>query len=217
MKRISVMLVTLIACSAIPSFAQTFAFTDKGAGMYTDGSVVHQASTFTLNPNQVSCGVGTIDANGAFGPFEMEMASYTVDSYSIDRTAKTITATGHMRSTTRVAGLIIEDTNGVGNNPPPHAYVAIGHDGRGGTSGLLGLLNRVWRRSFLGIGSCGEQELRPEVAIRNRQQHTLEAASRLQGRLSLRLITRYLAVLIFRSKFVRSLPLMNLNHDGCLL
>jgi len=141
MKRISVMLVTLIACSAIPSFAQTFAFTDKGAGMYTDGSVVHQASTFTLNPNQVSCGVGTIDANGAFGPFEMEMASYTVDSYSIDRTAKTITATGHMRSTTRVAGLIIEDTNGVGNNPPPHAYVAIGHDGRGGTSGLLGLLN----------------------------------------------------------------------------
>jgi len=36
------------------------------------------ASSFTLNPNQLSCGVGTIDANGAFGPFEMEMASYTV-------------------------------------------------------------------------------------------------------------------------------------------
>lgn len=141
MKRISVMLVALIAFSAIPAFAQTFSFTDKGAGMYTDGSVVHQASTFTLNPNQVSCGVGTIDANGAFGPFEMEMASYTVDSYSVDRSANTITATGHMRSTTRVAGLIIEDTNGVGNNPPPHAYVAIGHDGRGGASGLLGLLN----------------------------------------------------------------------------
>jgi hypothetical protein len=141
MKRIFVMLFAVIAWSALPSLAQTFTFTDKGAGMYTDASVAHQASTFTLNPNQVSCGVGTVDANGAFGPFEMEMASYTVDSYSIDRTSGTITATGHMRSQTRVAGVIIEDTNGVGNNPPPHAYVAIGHDGRGGASGALGLTN----------------------------------------------------------------------------
>ena len=140
MKRTLLTLFAILASSTIPSFAQSFAFTDKGAGMYTDASVVHQASTFTLNPNQVSCGVGTIDANGAFGPFEMEMASYTVDSYSIDRTAGTITATGHMRSTTRVAGLIVEDTDGVGNNPPPHAYVAIGVDNRG-KSGLLGLSN----------------------------------------------------------------------------
>lgn len=132
MKRIFVTLVAVIAWSTLPSFAQTFTFTDKGAGMYTDTSVASQASTFTLNPNQVSCGVGTVDANGAFGPFEMEMASYTVDSYSINRSNGTITATGHMRSQTRIAGVIIEDTNGVGNNPPPHAYVAIGKDGRGG-------------------------------------------------------------------------------------
>src|SRR6185437_7707952 len=140
MKKVMVTLFALITGSATLAVAQSFTFTDKGAGMYTDSSVVHQASTFTLNPNQVSCGVGTIDANGAFGPFEMEMASYTVDTYVVDRNANTITATGHMRSTTRVAGIIIEDTNGVGNNPPPHAYVAIGFDNRA-KSGLLGLSN----------------------------------------------------------------------------
>ncbi len=39
-----------------------------------------------------------------------------------------ITATGLMRSTTRVAGFIVEDTDGTGTNPAPHFYVAIGQD-----------------------------------------------------------------------------------------
>jgi len=102
---------------------------DEGVGMYTDSSVASQASTFTLNRSKVSCGVGTVDAAGNFGPFEMLMLSLSIDSYTVDRKVpRTITATGQMRSITRVSGVIVEDTDGTGTNPPPHHYVAIGVD-----------------------------------------------------------------------------------------
>jgi len=101
---------------------------DQGVGMYTDASVASQASTFTLNRTQVSCGVGTVNVGGAVGPFEMLMYSLSIDSYTVARNARTITATGKMRSITRVAGLVVEDTDGTGLNPPPHDYIALGFD-----------------------------------------------------------------------------------------
>nr|MBA2237782.1 hypothetical protein [Lysobacter sp.] len=72
---------------------------DQGVGLYTGPSVANQVSTFTINRNMVSCGVGTIDALGVAGPFEMVMYSLNVATYQIDRASRTITATGTMRST----------------------------------------------------------------------------------------------------------------------
>ncbi|WP_447972735.1 hypothetical protein [Nitrospira sp. Kam-Ns4a] len=102
---------------------------DEGVGMYTDASVANQVSTFTLTRALISCGVGTVNAGGDFGPFEMLMFSLSIDSYAVKRDVpRTITATGKMRSITRVAGQIVEDTDGTGLNPPPHDYIAIGQD-----------------------------------------------------------------------------------------
>ncbi len=103
---------------------------DQGVGLHTGLSVVNQVAGFTLNRNMVSCGVGTLNALGAVGPFEMLMYALQVDSYQLDRINRVITATGIMRSTTRVAGIVVEDTNGEGLlNPPPHDFVAFGFDG----------------------------------------------------------------------------------------
>lgn len=55
---------------------------DSGAGIYTDPSVAQQVSTFTMNRNTVSCGVGTIAASEDFtGPFAMMMYSLEVESF----------------------------------------------------------------------------------------------------------------------------------------
>jgi hypothetical protein len=89
--------------------------------MYTDASVVNQVSTFTVTPVLVSCGVGTVNIL-ELGVFEMLMYSTSVDSYEIDRTNKTIRVEGRMRSITRVAGLVVEDTQ--------HDFVAIAVDNR---------------------------------------------------------------------------------------
>ncbi len=59
---------------------------DEGVGMYTDPSVANQASSFTINRQMVSCGVGTADAMGVVGPFEMLMYALSIDSYTLDRT-----------------------------------------------------------------------------------------------------------------------------------
>ncbi len=112
-----------------PAYSQALGLKDEGVGIYTDASVASQVSTFTLNKAQVSCGVGTVNADGTFGPFEMLMYSLSIDNYAVDRDAKTVTARGKMRSITRVSGVIVEDTDGSGTNPPPHDYVAIGVDG----------------------------------------------------------------------------------------
>jgi hypothetical protein len=88
----------------------------EGVGMYTDPSVANQASTFTINRTLVSCGVGTVDAGGFIGPFEMLMYSTRITSYDVDCARKEITARGTMRSLTRVGGVIVEDER--------HAFIA---------------------------------------------------------------------------------------------
>lgn len=81
-----------------------------GVGMYTDGSVANQVSSFTINPKMVSCGVGTLAAGGeASGPFAMLMYSTRIDTYAVDRDAGEIRATGRMRSVTKIAGAVVED------------------------------------------------------------------------------------------------------------
>jgi hypothetical protein len=81
-----------------------------GVGMYTDASVAHQVSSFTINPQTVSCGVGTLAAGGeASGPFAMLMYATRMDSYTVDKESGEIRATGRMRSITKVGGAVVED------------------------------------------------------------------------------------------------------------
>ncbi len=94
------------------------AMAGTGVGMYTDNSVAHQASTFTMNPKMVSCGVGTLAGGGDFsGPFAMLMYSTRLDSYVVDKEAGEIRATGRMRSITKVATAVVEDIE--------HDFIAI--------------------------------------------------------------------------------------------
>ena len=120
----------ILIIAAVPVNAGNLGLFGEGVGIYTDPSVAGQVSTFTLNRNMVSCGVGTLQApGGLFGPFEMIMYSLDIESYVVDSSVpRTITATGVMRSITRVGGLIIEDTDGSFLNPAPHYFVAIGYD-----------------------------------------------------------------------------------------
>jgi hypothetical protein len=104
---------------------------DEGVGMYTDPSVAGQDSTFTITKNLISCGVGTeAPAPAPFNAgFQMLMFSLSVDSYNVVRSVpRTIRATGLMDSITRIGGVIVENTNGSGTNPPPHQYLAIAVD-----------------------------------------------------------------------------------------
>ena len=98
---------------------------NEGVGLYTDASVANQVSTFTINPRKVSCGVGTVDAGGILGPFEMIMFSLDKHSYKVNTATKTITATGRMRSVTRLAGVVVEDAN--------HDFIGIAVDNQPGT------------------------------------------------------------------------------------
>lgn len=122
----------VILSGTIAATAQTSSnvgLSDEGVGMYTDPSVANQVSSFTINPQMVSCGVGTVSVNGMVNPFDMLMYALSIDSYVIDRTSpRMITAKGKMRSTTRVGGVIVEDTDGTGMNPPPHDFIAIAED-----------------------------------------------------------------------------------------
>jgi hypothetical protein len=93
---------------------------DEGVGLYTDASVANQISGFTINPEMVSCGVGTL-ANGQFsGPFAMLMYTTNIQSYTLDRSTLTINATGKMRSITHVAGQTVENVE--------HDFVALAVD-----------------------------------------------------------------------------------------
>jgi len=94
--------------------------TNRGTGMYTDASVLFQSSTFAINTAGVTCAVGTVNANGAVGPFEMLMYSVGGHNYTINAVQRTITASGRMRSITRMAGLIVEDV--------VHDFIAVGID-----------------------------------------------------------------------------------------
>ena len=81
-----------------------------GVGMYSDASVANQVSSFTINPQTVSCGVGTVAAGGELsGPFAMLMYATRMDSYAVDDKAGEIRATGRMRSITKVGTAVVED------------------------------------------------------------------------------------------------------------
>lgn len=125
----ALLLMTLMA--VIPAGAQsTVGLQDAGVGQHTGASTANQVASFTLNSDMVSCSVGTLDANGTAGPFNMLMFELSKNSYTVNRTALTITATGTMRSITQIAGLNVEDTDGVGTDPQPVNFIAIGHDNK---------------------------------------------------------------------------------------
>ncbi len=93
---------------------------NEGTGLYTDASVANQVSTFSINPSGVTCGVGTVNATGAAGPFEMLMYSIGTDTYVVNSVTRTITASGRMRSITRVGGVIVEDVT--------HDFISVAFD-----------------------------------------------------------------------------------------
>jgi hypothetical protein len=98
---------------------------DAGVGAYTDASVAHQVSNFTINERMVSCGVGTVAPGGpSSGPFAMLMYATEIHRYDVERNGdRRILAEGRMRSITRMAGLTVEDVE--------HDFLAVAVDGRG--------------------------------------------------------------------------------------
>jgi hypothetical protein len=80
----------------------------EGVGMYSDASTANNASTFTINTQLISCGVGTQNLAG-FGAFEMLMYSTKITQYAVNEARREITARGEMRSITRTGGAVVED------------------------------------------------------------------------------------------------------------
>ncbi|MPY87802.1 MAG: hypothetical protein GEU99_07765 [Luteitalea sp.] len=142
MKTVIALVTLVFILGTRPSVAQSqdMGLQDAGVGMYTDLSVLQQASTFTINREMVSCGVGTLVLDSllgllplglvdSLGVFEMLMYSVSIDTYEVSRlTPRSIIATGKMRSITRLAGNVLEDTDGVGVHPPPHDFIAVAED-----------------------------------------------------------------------------------------
>jgi hypothetical protein len=94
---------------------------DSGVGTYTDASVANQVSNFTVNPQMVSCGVGTIAPGPhSAGPFAMLMYATKISSYVVDREARRITVEGRMRSITRMGTMTVEDVE--------HEFLAVALD-----------------------------------------------------------------------------------------
>lgn len=56
---------------------------DEGVGTYTTVRLAQQVSNFTINPQMVSCGVGTIAAGELSGPFAMLMYATKVETYEV--------------------------------------------------------------------------------------------------------------------------------------
>lgn len=100
--------------------------TDAGAGFHAEMGTMQMLSAATISRELVTCAVGqmglnsdmvaalqpvlgTLFGNGFSGPFAMLMFAESVASYDIDRSTKTITAKGTMRSITKIAGLTIDD------------------------------------------------------------------------------------------------------------
>lgn len=103
-------------------------FGDYGAGMYADMSTAFHPSPFNLNPVLTTCAVGSTGSiPGVVGSFAMEMFSVGPLSYVVNRSARTITAQGRMRSITMLlTGIVMEDVE--------HDFAAIGIDNRGVTA-----------------------------------------------------------------------------------
>ncbi|HEX3829444.1 MAG TPA: hypothetical protein VHV82_19450 [Sporichthyaceae bacterium] len=110
---------------------------NAGAGMHVGPDTAMGISTFALNKISVTCGVGSLgNSPGAVpmsatmptglatsGPFAMMMYSTAVQSFVIDRKARSLTATGTMRSITAAGSQIMEDVL--------HPFVAVGLDKQG--------------------------------------------------------------------------------------
>ena len=98
---------------------------NAGVGTYTDASVAHQVSNFTINERMVSCGVGTVaPGTPSSGPFAMLMYATEIRRYDGERSPEPrLVVEGRMRSITRMAGLTVEDVE--------HEFVAVAVDGRG--------------------------------------------------------------------------------------
>jgi len=111
-----------VATSVLTAYAGPNDLMDEGVGSYTDPSVGNQISTFTINRNMVSCGVGTVGASGFSGPFAMLMYAKDIQYYHVSNAAGTIQAAGTMRSITNVGGATVEDV--------VHRFVAIAVDER---------------------------------------------------------------------------------------
>ena len=117
MKRFLLLVLCLSALAAVgdgrgagAGVKDSEALMGTGVGMYTDSSVANQVSSFTINPKTVSCGVGTLATGGdASGPFAMLMYATRMDSYTVDKDAAEIRATGRMRSITKVGSAVVED------------------------------------------------------------------------------------------------------------
>lgn len=96
---------------------------DMGAGMYWDQSTASQLSTWSIQPTLVQCAVGTVGLLGLSGPFAMVMYSVNVEDYDIQRGARTLVATGRMRSITIVAMVVEENVE--------HDFICVATDNRG--------------------------------------------------------------------------------------
>jgi hypothetical protein len=128
---------------------------NAGVGMHGGPDTALGISTFTLNPNSVTCGVGSLgNAPGAVpgsdaiptglattGPFAMLMYTTEITSYKVDRAAGKITASGVMRSITTAGTQLIEDME--------HPFVCQGFDkrNRGADVFLLHFVTKFWSPS----------------------------------------------------------------------
>jgi hypothetical protein len=122
--RLAVLL--LAGISAVPAYGGPNDIMDEGVGTYTDPSVANQISNFTINRQQVSCGVGTVAADipgfppSFTGPFAMLMYAKDIQFYHANHVTKTIRASGRMRSITHAGGNLVEDED--------HDFLAIAED-----------------------------------------------------------------------------------------
>ena len=147
----------LLSLATVPAFAQKPSdkgLKDEAVGMHTGLGVAGHVATFTMNPSKVSCGVGTLDGTGSTSPFEMLMFSLTEDSYTVDRTSLRLRSTGTMRSITRVAGVNVEDTDGVGLNPPPTNFIAIADDNQDKLTPSLDHVQLHFKTPFWNTGNA---------------------------------------------------------------
>jgi hypothetical protein len=118
---------------------------NAGAGMHVGPDTAMGVSTFTINSESVSCGVGSLgNSPGAVpmtatlpsglqttGPFTMMMYAVHIDSYAVHKADRQLVARGTMRSITNAANSTIEDVE--------HPFVAVAQDNRGTNPDLFHL------------------------------------------------------------------------------
>jgi hypothetical protein len=132
-----------IPALATPAGAATGEMMDAGVGMYGNMTTASQISTFTIDNQRVTCGVGTVALDtsmvtsmlpllgdvvstlpvvgGWTGPFAMLMYSLGIETFDVDRAGGTLRSTGRMRSITMAGGVTLEDVE--------HDFLALAHDG----------------------------------------------------------------------------------------